>query len=297
MSQRLATRWRLLPLFLFGGLGAVSAQSCDRPKSDHAPVAAIPSSGSGVGPQGVTDAGVVAAEQVVEDGPKSCAKGGDECPQGTICCPRCCLANMGPVCVTPVDGKCPLPDLTVNPGALATSPYIETIQANECELEEACVTGPGQRRVLRFDANIPNTGRADLKLGNPDAGGVGIGGDSPFQWAACHKHFHFKSFAHYELVDPDGGSIVIAGRKQAFCAMDSNRVDRGAVRGAVYDCGQQGISVGWEDSYPAGLPCQFIDITDVPAGTYRLQVHVNPDHAITESDYDNNTAAVQVNIP
>lgn len=298
MSSRLVTSWRLLPFAMLAGFVAVVAQSCDaKSKHDQAPITALPGSGGSADPQaGAGDPSAAPDQntQAVEEGPKSCAKGGEECPEGTICCPRCCIAGSGPVCVKPTDdGKCPLPDLTVNQGALAQSPYIENIDATPCEVAEGCVDGPGKRRVLRFDVNIPNAGPSDLVLGNPDAGGA----NSPFQWAECHKHFHFKGFAHYELVDPANGNTVVAGRKQAFCAMDSMRVDRTAPIVDKYSCGDQGIQVGWEDSYPAGLPCQYIDITDLPTGKYRLQVHVNPDHAITESNYDNNDGAIDVNLP
>jgi hypothetical protein len=301
MTSRLHSRWRIFPFAIIGGLLVVAGQSCDaRSKHDAASMNAHPDTAGGMGPQASRhDPSLPSADDPSSSGgpaadePKPCTEGGNECGDGLICCPRCCIANMGPVCVKAVDGKCPLPDLTVSAPALAVNAQIDNINPDQCEIDEGCVTGPGQRKVLRFDVRIPNGGVSDLVLGNPDAGGP----DSPFVYATCHKHFHFKNFARYELVDPDGGSLVVAGRKQAFCAMDSARVDTKAGHFPEYDCTQQGIQIGWEDIYPAELPCQYIDITDVPSGTYHLQVHVNPDHAITESDYSNNTSAVEVDIP
>ena len=85
--------------------------------------------------------------------------------------------------------------------------------------------------------------------------------------------------------------------QQAFCARDNVRVDPTASAFAHYDCERQGIQRGWEDIYAPTLPCQYLDITDVPPGHYMLEVEVNPDGALTELDYSNNRAAVPVVLP
>ena len=41
-------------------------------------------------------------------------------------------------------------------------------------------------------------------------------------------------------------------------------------------CSDQGIQAGWADVYGAHLDCQWIDVTDVPAGIYTLEIEVNP---------------------
>ena len=56
------------------------------------------------------------------------------------------------------------------------------------------------------------------------------------------------------------------------------------------------ISRGWADVYSAELPCQWIDVTDVPPGNYKLHVVINPDHLLAETDYSNNEALVDVTI-
>jgi hypothetical protein len=186
-------------------------------------------------------------------------------------------------------GECPLPDLVVNEGALATNLYLANVTAGECEIAEGCLGGTGQRRVLRFDASMMNKGAEDLVLGNPDAGG-------PFIYAPCHKHYHFENFARYELRNASG-DVVVTGRKQAFCAQDSARVDSDSARIGRYTCDFQGIQVGWQDVYPPQLPCQYIDVTDIPTGTYWLEVEVNPEHTLTELRYDNNRAKVKLDLP
>ena len=57
-----------------------------------------------------------------------------------------------------------------------------------------------------------------------------------------------------------------------------------------YRCstGNQGISVNCGDLYARHLDCQWIDISDVPPGTYILRQSLNPDKLTAETDYRNN---------
>jgi hypothetical protein len=64
-----------------------------------------------------------------------------------------------------------------------------------------------------------------------------------------------------------------------------------------FDCNNQGLHIGYEDVYPSSIDCQWIDVTGVPAGTYILSVVINGDKYLPESDYTNNEARVQVQIP
>ena len=59
----------------------------------------------------------------------------------------------------------------------------------------------------------------------------------------------------------------------------------------------QGIQAGWSDLYGNTLDCQWLDITDLPAGDYQLKVSLNPSREIQEVTFDNNTAVVPVKIP
>lgn len=231
---------------------------------------------------------IIAADEL-DGGP--CRQEGAECAPGYLCCAPCCLSGEPLECTRAVEGQCPLPDLTISEAALARGVYMDTIEAGECELEEKCLSGTGTRRVLRFDVRVPNQGVTDLVLGDPDAG-VG----KSFEYAPCHDHFHFLGFARYTLLDDDGNALVV-GRKQAFCARDSARVDPAADPTPKYDCENQGIQRGWQDIYDPSLPCQYLDVTDVPSGTYWLEVEVNPERVMTELRYDNNLAKVKVVVP
>jgi hypothetical protein len=51
-----------------------------------------------------------------------------------------------------------------------------------------------------------------------------------------------------------------------------------------------GLSVGWGDNYPASTVYQWIDITGLPNGKYRLTATANPNQQAVESTYANNSA-------
>ena len=57
------------------------------------------------------------------------------------------------------------------------------------------------------------------------------------------------------------------------------------------------MSAGWADIYGVGTPCQWIDITDVPAGDYLLQLTVNPTGAVLEVDSANNVVRIPYHVP
>jgi hypothetical protein len=119
-----------------------------------------------------------------------------------------------------------------------------------------------------------------------------------FLFSACHGHYHFGGFARYELLDGAGNALV-TGRKQAYCMEDTIQVAQGPDVGCskVFDCYNQGIQAGWSDLYGNTLDCQWLDITDIPPGDYRLKVSLNPSRELEEITFDNNTAVVPVTIP
>jgi hypothetical protein len=50
-------------------------------------------------------------------------------------------------------------------------------------------------------------------------------------------------------------------------------------------------------TYDAASDCQWLEITGLPPGDYRLRLTVNPDHALLESNYDNNVLELPVTLP
>jgi hypothetical protein len=174
-----------------------------------------------------------------------------------------------------------------------TSLYFETLTfaPDDCAIVEGCVGGSGPRDLMRFDVAIRNMGSADLVIGKPSRH------PEWFEFSQCHGHYHFTGFIKYELFDLQN-DFVVAGRKQAFCLEDYERIP-GYVGGAKgkFTCSNQGITVGWQDVYRAALDCQWLDVTDVPSGTYILVVTVDADRVFDEEDETNNQAVVTVTIP
>jgi len=54
----------------------------------------------------------------------------------------------------------------------------------------------------------------------------------------------------------------------------------------TWTCLNQGIEPGWADTYQSGIPCQLIDITDVPSPTWATVGSLdNPDALMCEGSY------------
>jgi hypothetical protein len=193
-----------------------------------------------------------------------------------------------------------LPNLTINAGRLQATVTFQNAQVkgSSCAVAEGCVNGSGKRKLMRFDVQTPNIGTGDLYFGNPANNPI-------FEYSPCHGHYHLEGYALYELLNLNGTAVILNGRgvighKQAFCLLDSVKVDPGAGP-AKYNCNNQGISVGWSDVYDASLDCQWIDVTGVPAGNYLLRVTINGGangtHVFAESNYNDNIATVPVTVP
>jgi lysyl oxidase len=190
----------------------------------------------------------------------------------------------------PADG---MPDLQFVSSEMAHSLLLDTIafRAADCEVVEGCVGDVGTRTLLRFNTVSANRGTADIFVGVPPPPGES---NDVFEWSPCHMHHHVKNYASYELRDA-GGNVVLTARKQSFCLEDSEPVQPG-IPSAGYSCMRQGITRGWADVYDRELPCQWIDVTDIPHGSYTLYIVVNPLHTLPESNYDNNTFSVAVQL-
>jgi hypothetical protein len=121
--------------------------------------------------------------------------------------------------------------------------------------------------------------------------------DNPlFEYHECHGHYHFRGFASSRLLDLEG-NVLRTGNKVSFCLLDGMRWRFDAPTRRLYNCEVQGIQAGWADIYDSGLPGQWIEIGDLPAGTYQLELTVNPDGILAETNYDNNVVTIPVTVP
>lgn len=178
---------------------------------------------------------------------------------------------------------------------------------------------PDGRRLLRFTSIIVNTGTGAFELHGqrPDVNGpemtvtqriytdvAGSFVDRPttatmFFAGDGHNHWHVRDLSTYELVRLDNGSKVGTGEKRGFCFADNfaykltlpnapqSRVYRYGCGGSRSLSVTVGISVGWGDRYSYKLRDQYIDITGLASGRYRLRAFADAANWFSESNDSN----------
>ena len=117
-----------------------------------------------------------------------------------------------------------------------------------------------------------------------------------------HNHWHVRDLESFKLTRLDNGSEVGSGAKHGFCFWDNYRY--GSEQDHYYTgCGQSGdlevrmgLSAGWGDLYRYNLPEQYIDITDLKRGRYRLSATADADNWFKESEESNNSTQVDIQI-
>jgi hypothetical protein len=182
------------------------------------------------------------------------------------------------------------------------------------------------RDYLSFAANVWNAGPAPLVVEgfrrdgedamdayqyffrNDDVVGRARVGSLEYDPRTGHDHWHFRQFATYRLLDATLTNVVRSG-KEAFCLVPTDPINLlrdGAVLrpdriGLSTACGYVGsiwiretLPVGWGDTYFQGVPGQAFDITDVPNGTYFVQVETNPLDRLYERSRDNDVSRRKV---
>ncbi|MFE7765989.1 lysyl oxidase family protein [Streptomyces sp. NPDC057438] len=180
---------------------------------------------------------------------------------------------------------------------------------------------------LAFSANVWNAGPAPLVVDGfrkpgadkmdayqyfYDAKGKQIGytptGTMEWDPREGHEHWHFTDFASYRLLSADQSKQVRSG-KEAFCLANTDAIDY-TVKNANWHpdntdlstaCGSEDaisvrevLDVGSGDTYTQYRPGQSFDITDLPNGTYYIQVIANPENRLQESNHKNNIALRKV---
>ncbi|WNZ10018.1 lysyl oxidase family protein [Streptomyces sp. 11x1] len=185
---------------------------------------------------------------------------------------------------------------------------------------------PG-KDYLAFSANVWNAGPAPLVVDGfrkpgadlmdsyqyfYDAKGkqVGYAPAGTMEWdpREGHEHWHFTDFASYRLLSADQTKEVRSG-KEAFCLANTDAIDY-TVKNANWHpentdlstaCGSEDainvrevLDVGSGDTYTQYRPGQSFDITDLPNGTYYIQVIANPENRLQEANHKNNIALRKV---
>ncbi|GAQ66108.1 lysyl oxidase family protein [Streptomyces scabiei] len=180
---------------------------------------------------------------------------------------------------------------------------------------------------LAFSANVWNAGPAPLVVDGfrkpgadkmdayqyfYDAKGKQIGytptGTMEWDPREGHEHWHFTDFASYRLLSADQSKEVRSG-KEAFCLANTDAINY-TVKNANWHpentdlstaCGSEDaisvrevLDVGSGDTYTQYRPGQSFEITDLPNGTYYIQVIANPENRLQETNHKNNIALRKV---
>jgi hypothetical protein len=190
------------------------------------------------------------------------------------------------------------------------------------------------RRELRFTTIIVNTGEGPFEIRgkrDPDASTMDmvqqrifddVGGSRYVDILPAtlvfggdgHNHWHVTDLEHFELQRLDNGSKVGTFEKRGFCFVDSFRYtssnpayylqkNTGTTGGRSCSPGStsatethMGLSIGWGDRYSNTLPDQYINITGLNAGNYRLVGTADPNGWFTESDNTNNVSWIDIKL-
>lgn len=182
---------------------------------------------------------------------------------------------------------CNGPDLRLDSTIFVQSLSLQSHYAATCDVDEGCVTGYGIRNVISFTSHIDNVGTQDFFIGNSTTQ------PGMFNTNNCHGHAHYEGYGDYRLFDSNN-NLVPAGHKNGYCILD-------LCGHGQYTCGNMGISAGCYDAYDSGTQCQWIDITDVPSGDYRIAVIINSKHLPDalgryETNYINNAVQICMHI-
>jgi hypothetical protein len=193
------------------------------------------------------------------------------------------------------------------------------------QLEKLKIESSNGRKLLRFNSIIVNVGagsfeargsrpdtntaqmRVTQRIYN-DAGGYRNRATPAKMYYAGdgHDHWHVRDLQQYELIRRYNGVQVRTGAKHGFCFYDN--YEFGSTRPAYYTkrggaCGERsdlrvkmGLSRGWGDKYRWSLPDQYIDITGLPPGKYRMRATADPSDWFSERNNTNNFTWVDIKI-
>jgi len=123
-----------------------------------------------------------------------------------------------------------------------------------------------------------------------------------FESADGHNHFHYLQIARYSLWDSAMTTEIAPASKVGFCLVDTIRDDPTADRSYFGDDGnycrqgapgatalRMGISPGYSDIYANDLALQWVDVSDVAPGVYRMAGEMDPFGLVKEADETNNS--------
>ena len=177
--------------------------------------------------------------------------------------------------------------------------------------------------LLRFNGYVHNRGSGALEMRGSQPSGnrmtsvaqrirlvggtyvddTSRGAQIIYEDADGHDHWHLKDVSRYTLWNQAKTAAVAPSMKVGFCLEDGERRERNGPATKVYtsaltsfcrnwepeaDSVYQGVSAGWRDIYFKTVAFQWVDVSDVPPGVYRLGSRIDPQNVVIESNESNN---------
>jgi hypothetical protein len=128
-------------------------------------------------------------------------------------------------------------------------------------------------------------------------------GTMAFDDDPSEQEWHFQQFAQYRLLDASKTTAVLS-HKEAFCIAPTHGYDllrpgaswQPATGLGEGNCGlptalwmHEQLPLGWGDTYTQSSDGQNFNVTDLPNGTYYIEVIANPEKVLHETTMANNT--------
>jgi hypothetical protein len=221
-----------------------------------------------------------------------------------------------------------------------SAPPVRAVHTSEAILPDLVMLAPSdftiqqrQRggRWLRFSTVIVNLGPGVFQAYGFDADGATVGDElgvvqqtqepgggfsqhsttaTMFYSGDGHNHWHVRNLQEWTLQNLTA-QVLARGAKTGFCFWDN--YDYAATTGAYYhptttDACEiaadgtvpMGLSVRWGDRYPYNIAYQYIDISGLPNGEYKVTVAADPPLAeggrFIEANEGNNTSWARIRI-
>ena len=161
--------------------------------------------------------------------------------------------------------------------------YYDYIAADSNIINDHCVTGYGWRKLMMFSATDLNNGKIPIHIGeipyrqnsNKPPPTFILG--NQYYWDPAHGHYHLGYYMDTEYQSKNGVRTANA-TKRGFCLITVKRVINSVdtpLYTPYFTCTYQGVSPGWADTYQIGIPCQWKDVTGIPAGYGTLSNYIN----------------------
>ena len=123
-----------------------------------------------------------------------------------------------------------------------------------------------------------------------------------------YNAWHFNQFAQYKLLNSQK-QVLVRSRKIGFCIAPTDSVNmllphatwQPSYTGIAGNCGDPAalwateiLPVGWGDTYFQSVPFQSFNITNIPNGTYYIEIIANPEHLLHETNAHNDISLRKV---